>query len=252
MMLRIAHLYPVELGINGDVGNVTVLAKRARARGLEVEVVNVGRGAVALPDAVDLLHIGSGPLAAVQTVQSDALRHAMQLRELVTAGMPLLAVGGGWELLGSSIFHDDGELNGLGVFASKAVREQSQSVAETVVRTDGGLLAGFANHNAVTTLDAGAKALGEIVRGFGNGGAAAENEGSEGARQFNAIGTHLHGPILALNPSLADQLLEQAVQRRDADHSLGDGGEELARLDLWSRNARLALMRRIGVTAPAS
>ena len=252
MKLRIAHLYPVELGINGDVGNVTVLAKRARARGFEVEVVNVGRGATALPDDVDLLHVGSWPLAAVQTVQADALRHAAQLRELVAAGMPLLAIGGGWELLGSSITHDDGELDGLGVFASTAVREPSQSVAETVVRTEGGLLAGFANHNAVTTLDAAAEALGEIVRGFGNGGAAAENAGAEGIRQLSAIGTHLHGPILALNPSLADQLLEQAVHRRDADRSLGDGGEELARLDLWSQNARLALMRRIGVSAPTS
>ena len=104
----------------------------------------------------------------------------------------------------------------------------------------------------MTTLDAAAEALGEIVRGFGNGGAAAENAGAEGIRQLSAIGTHLHGPILALNPSLADQLLEQAVHRRDADRSLGDGGEELARLDLWSQNARLALMRRIGVSAPTS
>ena len=252
MKLRIAHLYPVELGINGDVGNVTVLAKRARARGFDVEVVNVGRGAASIPDGIDVLHVGSGPLAAVQTVQSDALRHAEELRELVAGGLPLLAIGGGWELLGSSITHDDGELEGLGVFASQASRELSQSVAETVVRTDGGLLAGFANHNAVTTLHAGAEPLGEVVRGFGNGASAAEDSGAEGIRQHSAIGTHLHGPILALNPALADQLLERAVQRRDADRSLGDGGEELARLDLWSQNARLALMRRIGVNAPAS
>ncbi|MBS3177876.1 MULTISPECIES: type 1 glutamine amidotransferase [unclassified Pseudoclavibacter] len=252
MKLRIAHLYPVELGINGDVGNVTVLAKRARARGLEVEVVNVGRGTASLPERIDVLHVGSGPLAAVQTVQADALRHAAELRDLVGAGLPLLAVGGGWELLGTSITHDDGELEGLGVFASRAVREASQSVAETVVRGDGGLLAGFANHNAITALGAGAEPLGEIVRGFGNGGSAAENTGAEGIRHLAAMGTHLHGPVLALNPSLADQLLERAVHRHDADRSLGDGGEELARLDLWSQNARLALMRRIGVAAPAS
>ncbi|WP_271983761.1 type 1 glutamine amidotransferase [Pseudoclavibacter terrae] len=252
MKLRIAHLYPVELGINGDVGNVTVLAKRARARGLDVEIVNVGRGTPALPEAVDLIHVGSGPLAAVQTVQADALRHAEQLRELAAAGAPLLAIGGGWELLGSRITHDDGELEGLGVFASRAVREPSQSVAETVVRTGDGLIAGFANHNALTTLDAGAEALGEIVRGFGNGGSAAENSGFEGIRHEAAIGTHLHGPILALNPALADHLLERALQRRDPDRSLGDGGDELARLDSWSENARLALMRRIGVTTPTS
>lgn len=252
MKLRIAHLYPVELGINGDVGNVTVLAKRARARGLDVEVVNVGRGAGALPGDLDLLHVGSGPLAAVQTVQADALRHATQLRDLTEEGLPLLAIGGGWELLGTSITHDDGELEGLGVFGSRAVREPSQSVAETVVRTDSGLLAGFANHNAVTTLDTGVGALGDVVRGFGNGGSGAENAGAEGARHAASIGTHLHGPVLALNPSLADQLIEVAVERRDADRSLGDGGEELARLDLWSRNARQALMRRIGVSVPAS
>ncbi|VXB27839.1 type 1 glutamine amidotransferase [Pseudoclavibacter sp. 8L] len=251
MKLRIAHLYPVELGINGDVGNVTVLAKRARVRGFDVEVVNVGRGAASLPGDIDLLHVGSGPLAAVQTVQADALQHAEQLRDLVAAGLPLLAIGGGWELLGSSITHDDGELTGLGVFASRAVREPAQSVAETVVRTPGGLLAGFANHNAVTSLDAGSEPLGEVVRGFGNGGSASENSGVEGVQHLGAIGTHLHGPILALNPTLADQLLQQAVHRHDADRTLGDGGAELERLDGWSQNARHALMRRIGVSAPA-
>ncbi len=243
MTLRIAHLYPAELGINGDVGNVLVLARRASSRGIEVEVVDVGVGDE-LPADVDIVHIGSGPFSAVQTVQPDALRHAEALRALRDAGAPILAVGGGWELLGRRIVHEEGELEGLDVFPSEVVRETRQSVAETVIALPDGHATGFANHSARTTLLDGAAPLGRIVRGFGNGGSTAKDSGDEGVRTAASIGTHLHGCILAMNPGIADELLAAALVRRD--QALPSVTPDLAELDDRARRSRDALAHRVG------
>jgi CobQ-like glutamine amidotransferase family enzyme len=247
--LRIVHLYPRELGINGDVGNVLVLARRAEARGHEVDVVDVGLGAD-LPEDVDVVHIGSGPFAAVQTVQPDAVRHSAALRALRDEGVPILAVGGGWELLGQRIRHDDGELPGLGVFPTEVTRERRQSVGETVVTApDGTVLTGFANHSARTTLEGDAKPLGSVVRGYGNDGSAGKDSGDEGVRFAASVGTHLHGCVLGMNPALADELLAAALRRRGETAPLQPVPADLVQLDDWARRSREALAGRVGYRA---
>lgn len=250
MKLRIVHLFPRELGINGDVGNVLVLAERAREYGLEVEVVEVGRGDE-LPESADLVHIGSGPMSAVELVLPEALRFGPTLRAWAEGGVPFLAIAGGWEVLGRSIVTEDGRhLQGAGVFPTTAVREPHQSVAETVVRTRGGLVTGFTNSNSITTLEGGAESLGEVVKGFGNGGHAQADLGLEGVVAGPLIGTHLHGTVLGMNPELADRLLSLAVQRHDRGARLQrpQGGGRLDRVDHFARGSRDALMRRVGVS----
>lgn len=245
MKLRIAHLYPDELGINGDVGNVLVLARRAEARGHEVEVIPVGVGDD-LPADIDIVHIGSGPFAAVRAVQPDALRHAARLCELHDAGIPILAIGGGWELLGRRIVHEDGVLEALDVFPTEVVREPSQSVGETVVEGRDGFLTGFANHSGRTTLDAGVQPLGRVLRGYGNGGSGSPNTGAEGVRVGASVGTHLHGCVLGMNPLLADEILLAALGRREPTTPLAPATGELAQLDDWARRSREALAQRVG------
>ena len=265
MSLVIVHLYPRELGINGDVGNVTVLERRAAAYGIDTTVVAVGRGDE-LPDRADLVHVGSGPRTAIETVLPDAQRHAATLREWRERGVPVLAVSGGWQLLGRTLTTEDGtRLEGLGVFPTHAVRGSAQAVDETVVSTPSGIVAGYVNHNAVTTLDGGASSMGEVVRGFGNLGADAPHSGPEGVVLDASIGTHLHGTVLALNPALADVLLTAAVRHAGerggpagspADASplgrpVGDAGAWLDRVDDWARRAREAIIARTGAQVSA-
>ncbi|CAM5325544.1 type 1 glutamine amidotransferase [Leifsonia shinshuensis] len=238
-VLRILHLYPRELGINGDAGNVLALAERARWRGVDVDVVSHAPGAE-LPASADIVHIGSGPLSSQRAVVGDVARIAPQLRQWRDAGVPILAIAGGWQLLGEEIETPDGEtLAGAGVFPTRAVLGSRRHVAEVVVRMrDGGILAGFENHSATTTFGAdasGAAPLGDVVSGFGNG------DKTEGVVIGNAIGTHLHGPVLPMNPVLADRMLQTALRGELPPVT------QTERVDRYAANARRAIGARLGV-----
>ncbi|WP_271178888.1 type 1 glutamine amidotransferase [Leifsonia poae] len=241
--LRILHLYPRELGINGDVGNVTALVERARWRGIETEVVTHEAG-VRLPDDIDIVHIGSGPLSSQRVVLEDVQRIAPALRAWRDGGVPVLAIAGGWQLLGSELVTSDGErLAGAGVFPTRATLGAERHVGEIVVRTSEGTLAGFENHSATTVLE-GAEPLGTVISGFGN--EASSSERYEGVRIAAAIGTHLHGPVLPMNPSLADRMLGSALALRGTSEPLATTSE-LEHVDRFAANARRAIADRLGV-----
>lgn len=235
-VLRILQLYPRELGINGDAGNVLALAERARWRGVEAEVVTHAPGAE-LPASVDIVHIGSGPLSSQRAVVGDVERIAPQLRSWRDAGIPILAIAGGWQLLGTEIETPEGEtLGGAGVFPTRAVLGSRRHVDEVVVRTRDGLtLAGFENHSATTTLDGG-EPLGDVVSGFGNG------DRTEGVVIGSAIGTHLHGPLLPMNPALADRMLQTALRGELPPVT------QTERVDRYATNARRAIAERLNVS----
>jgi len=245
--VRILHLYPRELGINGDRGNVTVLARRARWLGLEPVVLEHPPGSGELPDA-DIVVVGSGPLSAMRTVHADLLSHAARLRGLVAGGAALLAVSGGMHLLGHEVALDDANvLEGAGVLPIRTVLTAKRSVGDLVVGTSDGVLVGYENHGSRVSLIGGAQPLGSVRSGFGNGGVG----GGEGVRVGAAIGTHLGGPVLALNPALADELLAAALARSGrtmpgAPVAEGDGESRnafpahssLVLIDEWARRAR--------------
>jgi hypothetical protein len=235
-VLRILHLYPRELGINGDAGNVLALAERARWRGVDAEVVPYAAGGE-LPQGVDIVHIGSGPLSSQRAVHADVLRIAPRLRDWRDAGIPILAIAGGWQLLGAEIETPDGEtLAGAGVFPTRAALGAKRHVGEIVVRLDDGrTLAGFENHSARTVLD-GAEPLGRVVSGTGNDGTL------EGVRVGSSIATHLHGPLLPMNPGLADRLLSLALRGEVAPVA------QTERVDRYAVNARRAIADRLGVS----
>lgn len=250
MSLVIVHLYPRELGINGDVGNVTVLQRRAAAHGIDATVVDVGRGDD-LPERADLVHVGSGPLSALESVLPDARRHAGALHAWRAEGVPFLAISAGWQLLGRGIATEDGRaLDALGLFPTRATRGARQAVEETVLATPGGTVAGYANHNARVDLEDGASSFGQVVKGFGNLGADAPDAGLEGVVLGASIGTNLHGTVLALNPIVADGLLAAAVRRTHPEAQLarpgGEAGAWLDRVDAFARNARAAIIGRLG------
>lgn len=242
-MITVLHLYPRELDINGDVGNVMALATRARRRGIPLRVLDHHVGAE-LPETVHVVHVGSGPVSAQELVRADLDRIAPRLREWASAGVVFVAIAGGWQLLGREIHAADGSrTKGAGIFPSSATLSDRRAVGEVAADSD---IAGFENHGAVTTLLDGAAPLTTMLHGHGNAGGAAPKRGAaEGVVAGASIGTNLHGPFLPMNPRFADLVLQRAASL--AGESYREDDDSCADLDDYASRSRAAIRARLGV-----
>jgi CobQ-like glutamine amidotransferase family enzyme len=226
--IRVGHLYPEYLNIYADRGNIAVLERRARLRGHELQVSAVSVGAVVEPGAHDLLYIGGGQDREQALVAPDLAAKGDAISKAVAGGAAVLAVCGGYQLLGRGYRGLEGaEMPGVGLFPHETVAGETRMIGDVLLECElvpgeRRTLAGFENHAGRTRLDPGAEPLGRVVAGFGNDG----ESGFEGCRVGRAVGTYLHGPLLPRNPWLADWLLAQALAH-------GQGGEppELEPLD---------------------
>lgn len=238
--LVFVHLYPRELGINGDVGNVLALRKRAEWRGLKVRVVDHGPGDE-LPATAHLVHIGSGPASARAGVEADVQRIAPALRSWADAGVPFLAIASGWQLLGRELVEPDGRrIAGAGVFPSTATLGERRFVGEVSGSSELGTVAGFENHSAVTILDEGVAPLVRLEGGHGE-------TRTDGVVAGELIGTNLHGAFLPMNPHWADRLLDAAL--RLARVQPADADSRMFEVDAEARRSREAIRRRLGLPA---
>jgi CobQ-like glutamine amidotransferase family enzyme len=220
--LTVAHLYPEVMDLYGDTGNLLALRRRCEWRGIEIGIVRVGVGDAGLPADTDLVLIGGGQDTAQSLVARDLTRHAARIHELVEDAAALLAVCGGFQLLGRSYETvEQGILTGIGVFDAETVAGGGRIIGNVIVETAeqgpdtiavpaGVELVGFENHAGLTLLGPDARALGVVVRGAGNDGGGR----IEGAVRRNAVGTYLHGPVLPKNPVLADGLIAAALAHR--------------------------------------
>ena len=216
-MLRIAHLYAEEMNIYGDRGNILTLQKRAEWRGISVEVRAIGRGPAPDLSDIDLIFWGGGQDRDQELVFTDAAAHKVAaIRQAIDGGAVVLAVCGGYQLLGEYYVTADGKkLPGLGLADLHTVPGARRNIGNIVIETsDLGLqpatLVGFENHSGKTYLGAGLRPLGRVVRGAGNNG----EDATEGVSAGNVFGTYLHGSLLPKNPHFADFLLKRALQRR--------------------------------------
>jgi len=215
--LRVLWLYPDHMNIYADRGNIAVLERRSTWRGIEFSLATAGPGDRFSPDAHDLLYVGGGQDRDQALVAADLVTTK---RESIEAALErdaaLLAVCGGYQLLGHSYELPDGEsLPGLGVVDLRTVREPGRRlIGNVVIEADLGRgpeqLAGFENHGGRTYLGSNEEPLGRVVTGFGNNG----KDGHEGVRRGRLIGTYLHGPLLPKNAGLADLLIEWALSAR--------------------------------------
>lgn len=218
MRIRVGHLYPEYLNIYADRGNIAVLARRAALRGHELEVRAVGLGDALDPSAHDLLYVGGGQDREQGLVAPDLEAKSEAVWAAHARGVALLAVCGGYQLLGRGYRGRDGSfMPGVGLFAHETVAGDVRMIGDVLLECElePGLkrqLAGFENHAGQTVLDPGAEPLGRVVHGFGNDG----RSGFEGCRLGRAVGTYLHGPLLPRNPWLADWLLAQALAHATA------------------------------------
>lgn len=213
MRISVGHLYPQYLNIYADRGNIAVLARRAALRGHELTVEPVSIGDELEPGAHDLLYIGGGQDREQALISSDLAAKGPAVRETVEGGAALLAVCGGYQLLGRGYRGRDGvTMTGTGLFPHETVAGDRRMIGDVLlacelVPGEPRMLAGFENHAGRTRLDPGAEPLGRVVAGFGNDG----ESGYEGCRVDRALGTYLHGPLLPRNPWLADLLLSWAL-----------------------------------------
>ncbi len=215
MTLRIVPLYPELLSMYGDRGNVRVLAQRARWRGLEVEIVPLALGEALDPVRADVILLGGGQ-DRDQALVAEALRgQAAALGSAIADGVPLLAVCGGYQLLGHRYRDQSGrETLGTGLVDLETIAGRKRLVGNVLVDVEltgaRHAMVGFENHAGRTTLGSGVAPLGRVVVGAGNDGQGQ----SEGCRVGRVIGTYVHGPLLPKNPWLADQLLSWALDHR--------------------------------------
>lgn len=233
MRIRIAHLYADVMNVYGDRGNALALAYRARARGIDVETVDVAVGAPFDVEQFDLMLVGGGQDGEQRRVADDLLEKGPSIRSAVADGLPCLAVCGGYQLFGRSYVDDRGaRLPGIGVFdleTRHSGRREKRCVGNVVLKTRFGDVVGFENHGGRTFLDPGQAPFGELRTGFGNNA----KDRTEGAVSENAIGTYLHGSLLPKNPAVTDHLLLTALRRTAANvdelEPLDDHAESAAR-----------------------
>ena len=238
----VGWLYPDLMNIYGDRGNILTLLRRAEWHSYEARVVELGRGAARDMDDVDVFFFGGGQ-DREQALIYDDLRQYKQdsLQRAVANGAQVLAVCGGYQLLGHYYQTADGErYDGIGLIDVKTEAGKKRFIGDVVVETEiEGLtprtLVGFENHSGRTFLGPAAKPLGKVVQGKGNNG----SDRLEGCVQGGIIGTYLHGSLLPKNPQLADHLIGRAL-RRGGGGGLSplDDSAELAAHDWMLRRAQ--------------
>ncbi len=220
--LRICHLYPDVLNLYGDGGNVRALENRLRWRGLEASVTPVPLGAGDDLAGYDLIFIGGGQDFEQELLLADlAGGRGADLRGAIADGVTVLAVCGGYQMLGEYYQNQAGRRCGfLGAVDFHTEAGETRMIGNFAFRcgaeSGGSVVAGFENHSGRTRLGPGVRPLGHVLKGYGNNG----GDGGEGVRFLNVFGTYSHGPVLPKNPALCDAILETALARKYGAYSL--------------------------------
>ena len=243
MKLKICHLYPDVLNLYGDGGNIRCLTQRLSWRGIETELKKLPIGSKDRLSDADLIFIGGGQDFEQQVLLEDL--HRGRDRELCAAiedGVTVLAICGGYQLLGSYYeTHDGQRCDFIGALDLYTVGAKKRMIGNYMFRCGealGGMtVVGFENHSGRTHLGSSLVPLGQVLSGFGNNG----DDGTEGAHYKNVFGTYSHGPMLPKNPAFADLLLRTALERRYGQTELApldDALEQMAHDEMCRRLER--------------
>ena len=242
MDLRIGWLYGHEMNIYGDRGNVLALLHRARGRDFTAEVEISGVGDDLDLTRYDILFWGGGQDREQVTVSADLQgRKGSELKSAIDDGVPMLAICGGYQLLGDGYRPFAGDrLPGIDALDVTSEAGPTRFIGNVVVDSpEFGDLVGFENHSGLTFLGPGVEPLGRVRVGHGNNG----RDGFEGARYRNTIGCYLHGALLPKNPQITDWLIAAALKRKGMSEDLvafDDGIESAAHRSVLKRALQLA------------
>ncbi len=245
MTIRFLHLFPSQLGLNGETGNLDALVARLKWSGVESRVEEFdGSGSIA--SNIDAVFIGSGTLAGAIEALELVGGQASKLRELASDGVPFLALGLGWEILGESIELLDGRtVAGVGIFPSRSQRVAIRASSESYgYDQSGNLTTGYANHSSEIELLSNAQPLISLKSGFGNSSSKSAREvPGEGLIDGNLMAARLNGPLLPMNPHLADQFLAIVAKKSGFKYQQVSGEAKIA--DDYAASARAELKQRL-------
>lgn len=247
-VIDVISLYPKDMNIYGDTGNVLTVTRRLALYGYEPRVTAVDQG-TPWPDHVDVVLGGGGQDTGQKRIIDDLYARADTLRALAADGTPMLMICGLYQLFGEYFETIDGtRLDGIGVIGAYTVGRDVRMIGNLVEHSDEfGDVIGYENHSGQTFLRDGVRAFGRVdADGCGNNG----QDHAEGARVRNVIGTYLHGSLLPKNPAVADFLIRTAVERRygafePERYQTAEQRSRLARLDELAAQAR-----RVAATRP--
>lgn len=233
--LTILQLYPNEMNIYGDRGNVLTLMRRAEWHGITPEVIYHNPGSP-FPTDVDIIVGGGGQDSGQSKVQDDLLAIGDALHALADKNVPMLMVCGLYQMFGKFFKTQGGTvIQGIGIFDAETHGSSDRMIGNIILDTPAyGEVIGYENHSGKTYLGSGTKPFGKVKKGAGNNG----QDGTEGAVYNNVYGTYLHGSLLPKNPKFADELIRQAAVNKYGDFTptkIDDALTEKARQTAASR-----------------
>lgn len=214
--ITVLQLYPKDMNIYGDYGNLLVIQRRLEWYGYKANVIhyNVGDD---FPENVDIVIGGGGQDSGQEIIHEDLIKIGPQLHELAEKNVPMLLVCGLYQLFGNFFKTLNGTtLTGIGILDIETHGSNERLIGNIVTHSDEfGDIVGYENHSGQTFLGKDTEPFATVIKGAGNNG----KDSHEGARYKNVIGTYLHGSILPKNPKLADFLIHTAVTTKYGDFS---------------------------------
>lgn len=225
--LNILHLYPRDMNIYGDNGNVQVVAQRTKWHGYKPVVITYDPGDI-FPNDVDIIIGGGGQDSGQDKVQTDLMQIGQKLHLLTKQEVPMLMVCGLYQLFGRFFKTRDGHIiHGIGILDIETHAGSERLIGNITTESKMfGEIIGYENHSGQTFLGKHVKPLGLVQKGAGNNG----QDDTEGAIYRNVIGTYLHGSLLPKNPQIADWLIEQAAVKKFGDFTPTVIDDRFARL----------------------
>lgn len=211
MKLKILHLYPREMNLYGDHGNVLAIKRRCEWRNIKVEIVEHEPGDE-IPDDIDIIFGGGGQDSGQGKIEDDLHVIAPILKQYIEDGTPCLVICGLYQLFGKYYQPAEGKkIDGIKILDVTTDAGPTRHIGNIVIKSEQfGEIVGYENHSGLTTLGDDAEPFGEVVLGAGNNG----KDQTEGCHYKNCIGTYLHGPVLPKNPKLTDFFIEKAIARK--------------------------------------
>ena len=210
-VINVGHLYPKQMNVYGDMGNIITLKYRLESRGIGFRYFAVDSLKEMKRVNLDIVIGGGGQDSNQDTVQSDIIKNSEILIQECNDGLVGLMICGMYQLLGNKFVTSEGSvIKGAGLLDIDTVAGRERLIGNVVVDSSFGELVGFENHSGKTYLDDHVESLGRVVKGAGNNG----EDGTEGVVYKNFFGSYMHGPLLAKNPRLADELIKRSILRK--------------------------------------
>lgn len=219
MELNICHLYPDLLNVYGDLGNILILKYRAEKRDIKVNIINVSTNDRFDNEKYDIVFFGGGQDYEQSIVSLDILKNKKEnLKKYIESGKVLLAICGGYQLLGKYYTTPEGEkLDGLSILDIYTEAGDKRFIGNTVIKEEkfNETYVGFENHSGRTYIGS-LEPFGKVIKGYGNNG----EDGYEGCIYKNTYCSYFHGSLLSKNPEFADRLILTALKNKYGEASL--------------------------------